>query len=322
MADKDVLSQEEIDALLTGVDDGNVDTEVGEDGTAEVTAFDLTNQDRVVRGRLPTVELISERFARMLRRDLPSSIKVPMEVGPGGVQIIKYSEYADTLQVPSCIKLLKIAPFEGTCMMSLDAKLIHRLVDLFFGGAGNVSQLERKEFTLTEKRVIERITQLVIKDLEAAWQDVLPVKAEVVGDEINPALVNVIAPADAMLVTSFRLELEEGGGELHIAFPYSALEPYKNVLDAPGTKEQQGADLAWRAAMERAILDVDLPLNCVIGDVDLCLRDLMDMQIGEVVDLNMQDEHQVWVSNVPVFKAVLGDSRGRFALEFESFSNH
>ena len=104
-------------------------------------------------------------------------------------------------------------------MMSLDAKLIHRLVDLFFGGSGNVSELERKEFTLTEKRVIERITQLVIKDLETAWQDVLPVKAEVVGDEINPALVNVIAPTDAMLVTSFRLELEEGGGELHIAFP-------------------------------------------------------------------------------------------------------
>lgn len=171
MADKDVLTQEEIDALLHGVGDGEVETQLGEDGVTAVADYDLTNQDKVVRGRMPTLELIAERFARMLRNDLPISLKIPIEVGLGGVQVVKYSEYIDTLYVPTCIKLITIKPFAGTCLLTLDAKLIHRLVDLFFGGSGAVSSLEGKEFTPTERRVIDRIVKLVLKDFELAWHD-------------------------------------------------------------------------------------------------------------------------------------------------------
>ncbi len=321
MTDKDVLTQEEIDALLTGVDDGSVDTDEGEEGGRSVSDWDLTNQDKVVRGRMPTLELISERFARMLRNDLPASLKVPLEVGPGGVQVVKYSEYIDTLYVPTCIKLLRIKPFVGTCLLTLDAKLIHRLVDLFFGGTGNVSSLEGKEFTLTERRVIDRIVNLVLKDFEAAWQEELPVQTEVIGDEVNPGLVNVIPGSEVLMVSSFRLELQDGGGEMHIAFPYAALEPFKSVLDTTAKKDQKEADMAWRAQMERSVIDAELPINCVIGDVQLKLRDLLRLEVGDVLDLNMQETHQVRISNIPTFTATLGNSRGRFALEFESFTN-
>lgn len=321
MADKDVLTQEEIDALLTGVDDGSVDVEEGE-GQASVSQYDLTNQDKVVRGRMPTLELIAERFARMLRNDLPSSLKVPIEVGLGGVQVIKYSEYIDTLFVPTCIKLVRIKPFAGTCLLTLDAKLIHRLVDLFFGGSGMVSSLEGKEFTLTERRVIDRIVNLVLADFELAWQDELPVQTEVVGDEVNPGLVNVIPGSEVLMLSSFRLELEEGGGELHVAFPYASLEPFKGILDATGKKEAKDSNDQWRSNMERSLLDAELPLNCVIGDVQLRLRDLLRLQAGDVLDLNMQELHQVRVANIPTFTATLGDSRGKFALEFESFTHH
>ncbi len=321
MTDKDVLTQEEIDALLTGVDDGSVDTEDVEPGSEKVADWDLTNQDKVVRGRMPTLELISERFARMLRNDLPASLKVPLEVGPGGVQVAKYSEYIDTLYVPTCIKLLRIKPFVGTCLLTLDAKLIHRLVDMFFGGNGDVAALDGKEFTLTERRVIDRIVSLVLRDFELAWQEELPVQTEVIGDEVNPGLVNVIPGSEVLMVSSFRLELEEGGGEMHIAFPYASLEPYKSVLDTTAKKDQKEADMAWRARMERSLLEAELPINCVIGDVQLRLRDLMRLQVGDVLDLNMQEIHQVRISNIPAFTATLGNSRGRFALEFESFNN-
>jgi flagellar motor switch protein FliM len=321
MTDKDVLTQDEIDALLNGVDDGSLETDLGEDGTTTITQYDLTNQDKVVRGRMPTLELIAERFARLLRNDLPASLKVPVEVGLGGVQVIKYSEYIDTLYVPTCIKLIRVKPFAGTCLLTLDAKLIHRLVDLFFGGTGVVSSLEGKEFTLTERRVIDRIVTLVLKDFERAWQDELPIQTEVVGDEVNPGLVNVIPGSEVLMLCSFRLELDEGGGELHFAFPYAALEPFKGILDATGKKESKDSNDQWRASMERSILDAELPLNCVIGDVQLRLRDLMRLQPGDVLDLNMQELHQVRVANVPTFTATLGDSRGKFALEFDSFGN-
>jgi flagellar motor switch protein FliM len=322
MTDKDVLTQEEIDALLNGVDDSAEDAEGADHADSNVSHYDLTKQDKVVRGRMPTLELIAERFARMLRNDLPASLKVPIEVGLGGVQVIKYSEYIDTLYVPTCIKLIRIKPFAGTCLLTLDAKLIHRLVDLFFGGTGVASSLEGKEFTLTERRVINRIVDLVLQDFEAAWRDELPVETEVVGDEVNPGLVNVIPGSEILMLSSYRLELEEGGGELHIAFPYASLEPFKGILDTTGKKESKDGNDHWRALMERSILDAELPMNCVIGDLQLRLRDLMSLQPGDVLDLNMQEMHQVCVSNIPTFYATLGDSRGKFALEFESFSNH
>jgi len=320
VTDKEVLTQDEIDALLTGVDDGDVDVAVLDDSSADVADYDLTNQDKVVRGRMPTLELIAERFARQLRADLPNCMKFPIEVGPGGVQIIKYADYVDTLFVPTCIKLVRIHPFEGTCLVTLDAKLVHRMVDLFFGGTGSVSSFEGKEFTQTEQRVISRIVDLVLSDYQDAWEDVLPIQPEILGEEVNPSLINVLSPSEVLMVCSFRLELDDGGGELHIAFPYASLEPYKSILDTTNKTDKEETDGRWRSQMELALLGAQLPVSCVIGDAEMRLRELMNMQVGDVIDLNMQDLHQVSIGEMPAFVATLGDSRGKFALEFESFT--
>ena len=319
MTDKDVLTQDEIDALLTGVDEGDVDLDEQPTDETSISDYDLTNQDKVVRGRMPTLELISERFARLLRADLPNSMKFPIEVGPGGVQVLKYSEYVDTLFVPTCIKLVRIHPFAGTCLVTLDAKLVHRLVDLFFGGSGSVANFEGKEFTLTEQRVINRVISLVLDDYQIAWEDVMPIKPEVLGEEVNPSLINVLSPSEVLMVCSFRLELDDGGGELHIAFPYASLEPYKSVLDTTNKSDKEESDGLWRSQMEAALLEAELPISCVIGDADLRLRELLRMREGDVIDINMQEQHHVSVSSVPTFRATLGDSRGRFALEFDAF---
>ncbi len=321
MSDKDVLTQEEIDALLTGVDEGEVDTDASGGDGAQTVEYDFTKQNKVVRGRMPTLELISERFARMLRTDLPASMKFPIEVGPGGVQVVKYSEYVDTLFVPTCIKLVRIHPFEGTCLVTLDAKLIHRMVDRFFGGDGLIESFDGKEFTFTERRVIDRIVQLVLRDYQSAWQDIMQIRPEVVGEEVNPGLVNVLASSEILMVCSFRLDMEEGGGELHIAFPYASLEPYRNLLDTTTKADHEASDGLWRAKLESALLDAELPISCVIGDVQVKLRQLMQLQPGNVLDMNMRELHQVRIANIPTFEATLGDSRGKFALEFESFND-
>ena len=318
MPDKDVLTQDEIDALLAGVDEGDVETVEG-DTASGLSDYDLTNQDKVVRGRMPTLELISERFARLLRSDLPNSLKFPIEVGSGGVQVVKYSEYTDMLFVPTCIKLLRVDPFEGTCLITLDSKLIHNVVDCFFGGNGNVEGFEGREFTFTEKRVIDRIIDLVLKDYTKAWQDVMQIHPTVVGEEVNPGLVNVLSASEVMMVSSFRLELGDIGAELHIAFPYAALEPYRRLLDTTTKTEHDATDMTWRTKLEDALMDAHMPLNCVIGEAEVRLRDLMNFKVGDVIDISMHEFNEVKVSNVPTFKATLGDSRGKFALEFEKF---
>ena len=318
MTDKDVLTQDEIDALLSGVDDGTVETDEADD-SPEVNEYDLTNQDRVVRGRLPTVELIAERFIRRLRVNLPSQLKIPLEVGTGGVQVIKFSEYTETLYVPTCLKLLRVQPFSGTALMALDAKLVHRLVDRFFGGTGTGDVFEAKEFSPTERKVINRVVDYVLADFTAAWEEVMPINCEVIGDEINPGLVNVIGTSDAVLVTSYRIDLDDSSGELHIVFPYASLEPYKRVLDATGKQDGEDGDGAWQQAIEQLLMDVEIPLTCLIGDSEVRLRKLLRMQSGDVLDLDMNDLHAVSVENQPLFSATLGDSRGRLALEFNEF---
>jgi len=318
-AGKDVLTQEEIDALLAGVDDGAV--EPGKEDAEGISLYDFSNQERTVHGRLPTLEIISERFSRLLRNSLPSSLKFPIEVGPGGSEVVKYSEYIGSLYVPTSIKLLRIQPFAGTCLLTIEAKLIRRIVDLFFGGDGAAGSFEGKEFSLTEQRVINRITDLAISEFLLAWQDILPVSIDVINDESNPNLVNILNPSDALMVCSFRLELEDGGGELQIAFPYASLEPFKSVLDTTAQTETEDIDSAWRIALEHALLNAEVPLSCVIGEAQLKLRQLMRMQPGDVLDIDMQEVHQVSIANKPAFNASLGDSRGKFALEFATFDN-
>ncbi|MEM7079562.1 MAG: flagellar motor switch protein FliM [Pseudomonadota bacterium] len=317
MVDREVLTQDEIDALLTGVDEGGVDLGDGVDDL-DVSPWDLTSQDRVVLGRLPTVELVAERFARHLRHELPTSLKFPFDIGQGGVQIMKYSEYIEMLGVPTCIKMLRIPPFFGTCLLTITDSVVHCLVDRFFGGSGDVSELEGKDFTPTELRVIERVTDVILNNFRVAWEDVLPIECEVLATEVNPGLVNVMAQNDAVMICSFRVDIEELSGEVHMVFPYAALEPYKSILDSKKPTHEDSA-VEYRAGMEAAIMDAEMPLSCVIGTTVLRLRDLLQLAPGDVLDLNVDEQHEVRVASVPKFVANLGDSRGRFALEFETF---
>ncbi len=267
MPDKEVLTQDEIDALLSGVEEGEVETE-GREDQQSVSEYDLANQDRVVRGRLPAFEMVTERFIRRIRTSLPAYLKVPIEIGSGGVQVLKYGEFMDTLYVPTCIKLLRVEPFVGTSILAFEAKLVHRLVDRFFGGVGEISSFESSEFTRTEDKVVGRITELLLADFEHAWGDILNVQCTPVGDEINPGLLNMLAPNDAVMVTSFRVDMTDGSGEFHFAFPYAALEPHKQLFNSSGKQDDGAGDDAWQAALKRSLMDVELPLSCLIGEAE------------------------------------------------------
>jgi flagellar motor switch protein FliM len=141
MAVQDLLSQDEIDALLHGVDDGLVETETDAD-PASVKSYDLTSQDRIVRGRMPTLEMINERFARYTRISMFNLLRRSADVAVGGVQVMKFGEYVHSLYVPTSLNLVKMKPLRGTSLFILDAKLVFKLVDNFFGGDGRHAKIE------------------------------------------------------------------------------------------------------------------------------------------------------------------------------------
>ncbi len=193
MAVQDLLSQDEIDALLHGVDDGLVQTESAAD-PGSIKSYDLTSQDRIVRGRMPTLEMINERFARYTRISMFNMLRRSADVAVGGVQVMKFGEYVHSLYVPTSLNLVKLKPLRGTALFILDAKLVFKLVDNFFGGDGRHAKIEGREFTPTELRVVRMVLEQAFIDLKEAWQAIMEVNFEYINSEVNPAMANIVGP--------------------------------------------------------------------------------------------------------------------------------
>ena len=314
MAVQDLLSQDEIDALLHGVDDGLVQTEMAAE-PGSVKSYDLTSQDRIVRGRMPTLEMINERFARYTRISMFNMLRRSADVAVGGVQVMKFGEYVHSLYVPTSLNLVKIKPLRGTALFILDAKLVFKLVDNFFGGDGRHAKIEGREFTPTELRVVRMVLEQAFIDLKEAWQAIMEVNFEYINSEVNPAMANIVGPSEAIVVSTFHIELDGGGGDLHVTMPYSMIEPVREMLDAGFQSDLDDQDERWSKALREDVLDVSVPLSATVARRQLRLRDILHMQPGDVIPVELEDELVMRANGVPSFKVKLGSHKGNLALQ-------
>ncbi|QCY13928.1 flagellar motor switch protein FliM [Pseudomonas sp. MPC6] len=314
MAVQDLLSQDEIDALLHGVDDGLVQADIAaEPGT--VKSYDLTSQDRIVRGRMPTLEMINERFARYTRISMFNLLRRSADVAVGGVQVTKFGEYVHSLYVPTSLNLVKIKPLRGTALFILDAKLVFKLVDNFFGGDGRHAKIEGREFTPTELRVVRMVLEQAFVDLKEAWQAIMEVNFEYINSEVNPAMANIVGPSEAVVVSTFHIELDGGGGDLHVTMPYSMIEPVREMLDAGFQSDLDDQDERWVNALRQDVLDVDVPIGATVARRQLRLRDILHMQPGDIIPVEMPEEMIMRANGVPAFKVKMGSHKGNLALQ-------
>jgi flagellar motor switch protein FliM len=309
---QDLLSQDEIDALLHGVDDGDIETDedIGSDG---VRAYDLTSQDRIVRGRMPTLEMINERFARYTRISLFNFLRRSADVSSSGVQIMKFGEYVHTLYVPTSLNLVKIRPLRGTSLFIMDAKLVFKLVDNFFGGDGRHAKIEGREFTPTELRIVQMVLQQVFIDMTEAWGAVMKVDFEYVGSEVNPAMANIVSPSEVVVVSTFHIELDGGGGTLNIAMPYSMIEPLREVLDAGMQSDVDDVDDRWINSLQTDILDARVPVNATVAKRKISLRSLKNLKAGDVIPIELDEDIVIQANGIPIYKARLGQMNGNLA---------
>ena len=314
MAVQDLLSQDEIDALLHGVDDGLVQTEMAAE-PGSVKSYDLTSQDRIVRGRMPTLEMINERFARYTRISMFNMLRRSADVAVGGVQVMKFGEYVHSLYVPTSLNLVKIKPRRGTALFILDAKLVFKLVDNFFGGDGRHAKIEGREFTPTELRVVRMVLEQAFVDLKEAWQAIMEVNFEYINSEVNPAMANIVGPSEAIVVSTFHIELDGGGGDLHVTMPYSMIEPVREMLDAGFQSDLDDQDERWVNALRQDVLDVDVPIGATVARRQLKLRDILHMQPGDVIPVEMPEDMIMRANGVPAFKVKMGSHKGNLALQ-------
>lgn len=313
---QDLLSQDEIDALLHGVDDGDIDEEDPADAEG-VKSYDLSSQDRIVRGRMPTLEMINERFARYTRISMFNFLRRSADVASGGIQIMKFGEYIHTLYVPTSLNMVKARPLRGTSLFILDAKLVFKLVDNFFGGDGRHAKIEGREFTPTELRVVQLILAQVFKDMKEAWHAVLDLDFEYYGSEVNPAMANIVSPSEVVVVSSFHIELDGGGGDLHVAMPYSMIEPIREVLDAGVQSDIDDVDERWVLSLQEDIQSAKVPIHGTLVQREISLREVAAFKTGDVIPIEMPEDFILQANGTPIFRGQLGLSNENLAIKIK-----
>lgn len=320
MAVNDLLSQDEIDALLRGVDEGEVSTEpsnhLPDNGWR---SYDFASQDRIVRGRMPTLDMLNDRFVRHFRVSLFNLLRRSAEISVSGIQILKFSEYVHSLYVPTNLNVIRMNPLRGRALIVMEPTLIFMTVDSFFGGQGLFhNKVEGREFTPTELRVIRIVLDLIFKDMKESWAPVMNVDFEYMNSEVNPQFANVVGPTEVVVVSTFHIEFDRGGGDLHVTLPYSMIEPIRELLDAGAQLDRDSSvDEIWRAALYKELLDAEVDLHCTLAQKALSLHEVLQLRAGDVIPVELPEQVLLMIEDVPLLRGKVGVSNANYALKIQ-----
>ena len=325
-----VLSQSEVDALLNAVSEGDV--EVGADESSsegqddvnqadldvDISAYDLTSQDRVIRGRMPTLDIIYERFIRLYRMSLSNSLRKIASISIISTDLLKFGEFVNTLPIPSCMCIMRFTALRGNALLVFESKLTYALIDSYLGGTDRpFTKIEGKEFTNIEISIIKKVMHLAIKDLEEAWAPIHKSDLTYVRHEVNPQFVGIVPPSDVIIATTFEVELENASGTLSLVIPYSTIEPIKAKLNATFQTEVDRVDHEWKEMMEELVRNTDANIVVNLGEADITVNDLVNLNNGDIIPLKQDcdGELNLKIENVAKFKCVFGESRGNRAIQ-------
>ena len=313
MSTDELLSKEEIDTLLTGVDEGAVETETAE-VNSDAVPYDLTRQDQ--RGeQLPAQAIINERFARYSSISMFNMLRETLEVTPVPVEVLPYGEYLQTLAQPTSINQVKIEPYKGTALLVLKSDLVSLMVDRFFGGEGSQLQIQGRDFTTTEDRIIQKVMSQIYADLTEAWNAVQEVKFVWQRSETNPVMATAISDHETVVVSSFVFRLQESEGYFQIVIPYAMLESMRKAQMPQPVAEQQTADNSWSDKLLEDIMDAPVPISCKVLERKISLREVLNFKVGDVIPITMPDSHELQVRDISLFKTRMGTSNDYLALQ-------
>ncbi|MFQ5597177.1 MAG: flagellar motor switch protein FliM [Nitrospiria bacterium] len=321
MADK-ILSQDEVEALLQGVNEEELETEqksIPDPG--EVQAYDLTNQERFIRGQMPGLEIINERFARFSQASISSFMKRDIDVIPAGIEVPKFEEFMLKIPLPSSINILKMGSLRGSALLVIDSKFIYRLVDLFFGGSGQTYvKIEGRDFTTIELRILKKVLDQMLLDLEKSWKPIFPVNITSIRSEINPQFASVVAPSEVIISSAFNLEIDGEGGEIYFGIPYPTIEPIREKLYGSFQGEQNEDNTRWAECFSEQLVECPMLLTAEIGTVSLTVGEVSKLSVGDTILLNksMKEDLEVKIEGKTIFHGKPGLHRGNVAIQIAS----
>lgn len=317
---QDFLSQDEVDALLKGVTGETDEPEVATDEGSGPRNYNLGTQERIVRGRMPTLELINERFARYLRIGLFNYMHRNAEISVGPIKVQKYSEFIRNLVVPTNLNLVSAKPLRGTSLFIFDPNLVFLVVDNMFGGDGRFhTRVEGRDFTQTEQRIIQGMLDVVFTEYGRSWKPVHDLKFEYIRSEMNSQFANIATPSEIVVSTTFSIEFGGSAAEMHICFPYSMMEPIRDVLYSSMQSDQLSTDKRWITTLRKQLQSAEVELTAELTHAALTLGQIQKMKVGDVIPVNIPDSIIATVDGVPLLECKFGQQQGQYAIQVERF---
>ncbi len=325
-----VLSQNEVDALLAAVSDGDVQssdtqkTDKASNGAKasddrKVVTYDLTSQDRIIRGRLPQLEVIYEKFMRAFRVSLSSALRKIASITLTSTEFLKFGEFINTLPMPTCMSVLRFGNLRGSALLVIESKLAYALVDSFFGGADRpYTKIDGKDFTPIELSIVRKVVELAINDLENAWASVEKIGCSFIRTEVNPQFVGIVPPTDVVIASTFDVELENATGTISMVIPYATIEPIKQKLSTGFQIESDQTDKKlWTGIIKEQLMGTPLDIKVNLGENQILLQDLMGLKVGDVIPLTQDatGELDIQVEQIKKFKGYYGNHHGTVAVQ-------
>ena len=308
-----ILEQDEVDALLRGLSGGDVETEteIPEDDSG-VVAFDLANQDRIIRGRMPVLEIVNDRFARLCTNALANTMRKRVDINPISIDMSKFGDFMRSLPVPTSISIFKMDPLRGNALLVVDSRLVFALVENFFGGAGSQPKVEGRDFTPIEQAIVERVVKIALANMEESWKPVHEVHVEMVRTEVNPQFAAIVPPSDVVIVVTFEVELENAIGSLIVCLPYATMEPIRSKLHASFQSERLEVDHVWINRFKERLMETPVEMVVRMGKTTISGRQLLYLQEGDIILLDTDEDEllEAEVEGVRKFQGLPGRVKG------------
>jgi flagellar motor switch protein FliM len=316
----DFLSQDEVDALLKGVTGESDEPATPDQDQEGVRAYNLGTQERIVRGRMPTLELINERFARYLRISLFNYMHRTAEVSVGPIRVQKYSEFIRNLVVPTNLNLVSAKPLRGTSLFIFDPNLVFLVVDNMFGSDGRFhTRVEGRDFTGTEQRIIQGLLNVVFTEYARAWKPVYDISFEYIRSEMNSQFANIATPSEVVISTTFTLEFGGTAADMYLCFPYSMLEPIRDLLYSAMQSDQLSTDQHWILMLRKQLKGAEVEIVATLGTATITLGEILKLKAGDIIPLDISEKIVASVDDIPVVECTYGQQGGQYALKINRF---
>ena len=314
-----VLTQEEINSLLRGLSEGDIEensVESVQQGPA-AKKFDLANQERIIRGRMPTMELIHDRFARQFRTTLSKFLGRTCFANVGGIEMVKFGLFMKKLPLPSSLHIFRMPPLSGYALMVVSAPLVFGIIDSLFGGSGQGRvKIEGREYTPIETRLIGKVVMQALDVLKDAWAPIHPVDFVYVRSEFNPLAIAIVPPTDVVIIVTIEVELEQESTTLTLCTPISTIDPLRSKLAAGFQSTRLEVDSGVSKRIENSIRQTISNMSVQLATGKIKTKEFLNLQVGDIMtlDTNPSEEALLMVEGQPKFYGYVGSYRGNRAI--------